>query len=65
MPFSCVSCPKKGGGMTQKGGFLCQNMPTNDVFFLPFGILEDVKMTFKKALKFLGLYENGFSAVFA
>ena len=56
---------EKGGGMTQKTGFLCQNMPTNDVFFLPFGIFEDVKMTFKKALKFLGLYENDFSAVFA
>jgi hypothetical protein len=38
---------EKGGAMTQKRGFLCQNMPTYDVFFLPFGILEDVKMTFK------------------
>ena len=38
---------EKGGGMTQKTGFLCRNLLTNDVFFLPFGILEDVKKTFK------------------
>jgi hypothetical protein len=33
-------------------GFLCQNMLTNDVFFLPFGFLKDVKMTSKKLWNF-------------